>query len=52
LFDATRPDLHELRAAQAHAPTLIAAFLRLHRSYLVASDQFWHWPRNRAAQSR
>jgi predicted transcriptional regulator/transcriptional regulator with XRE-family HTH domain len=39
IFDATRPDLHELRAAQAHAPTLIGAFLRLHRSYLVASDQ-------------
>lgn len=39
LFDAARPDLHELRAAQAHAPTLMAAFLRLHRSYLVASDQ-------------
>ena len=39
IFDAARPDLHELRAAQAHAPTLIAAFLRLHRSYLAASDQ-------------
>jgi predicted transcriptional regulator/transcriptional regulator with XRE-family HTH domain len=39
IFDATRPDLHELRAAQAHAPTLIGAFLKLHRSYLAASDQ-------------
>ena len=39
LFDAIRPDLHELRAAQAHAPGLIRAFLRLHRSYLAASDQ-------------
>jgi len=39
IFDTTRPDLHELRAAQAHAPGLIAAFLRLHRSYLAASDQ-------------
>jgi hypothetical protein len=39
IFDATRPDLHELRAAQAHAPGLIAAFLRLHQSYLAASDQ-------------
>ena len=39
LFEATRPDLHELRAAQAHAPGLIAAFLRLHRAYLAASDQ-------------
>ncbi len=39
IFDGTRPDLHELRAAQAHAPALIAAFLRLHRSYLAVSDQ-------------
>ena len=39
IFDAIRPDLHELRAAQAHAPGLIGAFLRLHRSYLAASDQ-------------
>ncbi|MFN4157762.1 MAG: short-chain fatty acyl-CoA regulator family protein [Gemmobacter sp.] len=39
IFDATRPDLHELRAAQAHAPALIGAFLMLHRSYLAASDQ-------------
>ncbi len=39
LFDGARPDLHELRAAQAHAPTLIAAFLRLNRAYLAASDQ-------------
>jgi XRE family transcriptional regulator, fatty acid utilization regulator len=39
IFDTTRPDLHELRAAQAHAPGLIGAFLRLHRSYLAASDQ-------------
>jgi XRE family transcriptional regulator, fatty acid utilization regulator len=39
IFDATRPDLHELRAAQAHAPGLIGAFLQLHRSYLAASDQ-------------
>lgn len=39
IFDTTRPDLHELRAAQAHAPALIGAFLRLHASYLAASDQ-------------
>ena len=39
IFDAIRPDLHELRAAQAHAPGLIGAFLQLHRSYLAASDQ-------------
>ena len=39
IFDGARPDLHELRAAQAHAPGLIAALLRLHRSYLAATDQ-------------
>ncbi len=39
IFDGTRPDLHELRAAQAHAPGLIGAFMRLHRSYLATSDQ-------------
>ncbi len=39
LFDGARPDLHELRAAQAHAPTLIAACLRLGRAYMAASDQ-------------
>ncbi|WP_296476337.1 short-chain fatty acyl-CoA regulator family protein [Roseinatronobacter sp.] len=39
LFDDTRPDLHELRAAQTHAPTLMEAFLHLHRAYLSASDQ-------------
>lgn len=39
LFDDTRPDLHELRAAQTHTPTLIEAFLRLHRAYHTATDQ-------------
>lgn len=39
IFDSVRPDLHELRAAQSHAPTLVAAFLKLHQSYLAASDQ-------------
>ena len=39
LFDETRPDLHELRAAQNHAPTLMEAFLRLHRAYHSATDQ-------------
>lgn len=39
LFDDIRPDLHQLRGAQTHAPTLIEAFLHLHRAYLTASDQ-------------
>jgi XRE family transcriptional regulator, fatty acid utilization regulator len=39
LFEGDRPDLTQLRAAQSHAPTLLAAFLRLHRAYLAASDQ-------------
>jgi XRE family transcriptional regulator, fatty acid utilization regulator len=39
LFDDTRPDLHELRAAQTHAPNLVDALLRLHRAYLTTSDQ-------------
>lgn len=39
LFDDTRPDLAELRAALTHAPTLAEAFQRLHRAYLSASDQ-------------
>ena len=39
LFDETRPDLQELRAAQTHAPTLVNAFLRLHRAFLTTSDQ-------------
>lgn len=39
IFAGQRPDLHELRAALAHAPGLIAAFLHLHRSYQAASDQ-------------
>lgn len=39
LFDEVRPDLQELRNAQTHAPALIDAFLRLHRSYQSATDQ-------------
>lgn len=39
LFDELRPDLHELRGAQTHSPTLIEAFLRLHRAYHSATDQ-------------
>ncbi|MGY6549225.1 MAG: helix-turn-helix domain-containing protein [Roseinatronobacter sp.] len=39
LFDDLRPDLHELRAAQTHAPALLDAFLHLHRAYHSATDQ-------------
>lgn len=39
LFEAQRPDLAQLRAALTHSPDLAACFLRLHRSYLAASDQ-------------
>jgi XRE family transcriptional regulator, fatty acid utilization regulator len=39
LFDGTRPDLTELRAALVHAPALALAFLRLHRAYQAAGDQ-------------
>lgn len=39
LFDELRPDLHELRSAQTHAPALMNAFLRLHRAYHNATDQ-------------
>ena len=39
IFDATRPDLPQLRAALAHSPDLAACFLRLHRAYLAAADQ-------------
>ncbi|MBP0484902.1 helix-turn-helix domain-containing protein [Sagittula salina] len=39
LFEGTRPDLPQLRAAMAHAPDLAAAFTKLHRAYLAATDQ-------------
>ena len=39
IFDGSRPDLQQLRAALVHAPTLAASFLRLHRAYQAASDQ-------------
>ena len=39
LFDNSRPDLAQLRAALVHAPDLAASFLRLHRTYLSATDQ-------------
>ncbi|WP_287185971.1 hypothetical protein [Rhodovulum sp.] len=39
LFDSRRPDLAQLRAAQAHSPELVARFLRLHRAYLAATDR-------------
>ncbi len=39
LFDGDRPDLAQLRAAQIHAPDLVAAFLKMHRTWLAATDQ-------------
>ncbi len=39
LFDGDRPDLPQLRAAQIHSPDLVAAFLKLHRAHLAATDQ-------------
>ncbi len=39
LFDAGRPDLAQLRAAQTHCPDLVASFLTLHRAYHAATDQ-------------
>jgi XRE family transcriptional regulator, fatty acid utilization regulator len=39
VFEGTRPDLAQLRAALVHCPTLAAAFLKLHRSYQGAAEQ-------------
>ncbi|MDG4647757.1 short-chain fatty acyl-CoA regulator family protein [Roseibacterium sp. SDUM158017] len=39
LFDGHRPDLPQLRAAQIHSPDLVAAFLKLQRAWLAATDQ-------------
>lgn len=39
IFDQARPDLPQIRAAQIHSPDLVAAFLKLHRAYLAATDQ-------------
>jgi XRE family transcriptional regulator, fatty acid utilization regulator len=39
LFEGHRPDLPQLRAAQVHAPDLVAAFLKVHRAWLAATDQ-------------
>ncbi|TCP41498.1 helix-turn-helix domain-containing protein [Rhodovulum marinum] len=39
LFDAGRPDLTQLRAAQVHSPGLVACFLHLHRTYLATTDR-------------
>ena len=39
IFDNTRPDLQDLRAALVHSPGLATAFLRLHRAYLATTDQ-------------
>ncbi|GAA5066899.1 short-chain fatty acyl-CoA regulator family protein [Roseibacterium beibuensis] len=38
-FEANRPDLTQLRAAQIHAPDLVTSFLKLHRAYLAVTDQ-------------
>jgi XRE family transcriptional regulator, fatty acid utilization regulator len=39
LLEGTRPDLAQLRAALVHAPTLAAAFLKLHQGYQSAAEQ-------------
>jgi predicted transcriptional regulator/transcriptional regulator with XRE-family HTH domain len=39
LFETTRPDLAQLRAALVHSPDLVHAFLTLHRAYQAAYDQ-------------
>jgi XRE family transcriptional regulator, fatty acid utilization regulator len=39
IFEATRPDLAQLRAALVHCPTLAAAFLRLHQNYQSTAEQ-------------
>lgn len=39
LFEGERPDLSQLRAALVHSPTLVTAFLRLHRSYQTTTEQ-------------
>ncbi|MCE8007487.1 helix-turn-helix transcriptional regulator [Aestuariivita sp.] len=39
LFSSGGPDLPQLRAALSHSPDLAAAFLRLHRAYLAATDR-------------
>jgi XRE family transcriptional regulator, fatty acid utilization regulator len=39
VFEGTRPDLQQLRAALVHCPTLASALLKLHQSYQTATDQ-------------
>jgi predicted transcriptional regulator/transcriptional regulator with XRE-family HTH domain len=39
LFEGSRPDLAQMRAALIHAPDLAGCFLHLHRSYLATADQ-------------
>ena len=39
LFEDSRPDLTQLRAAMTHSPDLATAFLRLHRAYQSTADQ-------------
>lgn len=39
LFEASRPDLTQLRGALIHSPDLADCFLRLHQAYQAATDQ-------------
>lgn len=39
VFEGTRPDLGQLRAALVHCPNLAQAFLKLHRIYQSTTDQ-------------
>jgi predicted transcriptional regulator/transcriptional regulator with XRE-family HTH domain len=39
LFEGSRPDLPQLRAAMAHSPDLAAAFVQLHRAYQSVTEQ-------------
>ncbi|MEO1530853.1 MAG: short-chain fatty acyl-CoA regulator family protein [Pseudomonadota bacterium] len=38
LFDATRPDLAQMRAARVHSPELVSSFLTLHAAYLAVTE--------------
>jgi predicted transcriptional regulator/DNA-binding XRE family transcriptional regulator len=49
LFENDRADLTQLRAALIHSPDLAAAFLRLHRAYLAATDQLMSVTETRAS---
>ncbi len=39
LFDTSRPDLAQLRAALVHCPDLVQSVLRLHEAHQAATDQ-------------